>query len=82
MQTSPRQALRNYLREAKQSDPSNFDLSDSGALRGQRTVQLASNNQLSKQHLPVPKNVKPYQFSSMLPTVEEPICVLRIEVDG
>ena len=31
---------------------------------------------------PNTKTLKSYQFQSMLPTVEEPICVLRIEVDG
>lgn len=25
---------------------------------------------------------KPYQYKSLLPTVEEPICVLKIELDG
>lgn len=52
----------------------NSSLPPSGILRPSKSALNTRVGNLSK--------MKPFQYQSMLPTVEEPICVLKIELDG
>ena len=50
------------------------NVAPSGAIRPSKSALSTHPANLHK--------TKPFQYRSMLPTVEEPICVLKIELDG
>ena len=68
--------MRNELIPDMPKKPLNINnnLPPSGILRPSKSALSTRAGNLHK--------TKPFQYHSMLPTVEEPICVLKIELDG